>query len=563
MAPNVAQAHTPARLGFIGASWGQPCGPVNKRGSPTTFQLQQGANGQIGTTISRPGICYARAFRRKRSRALRRIENDWAYIPGFDRDKEQYVKPNLSDWAERNGIKEEGERQGQANQPPQHADRLDETEAKILAWVNTRADTCRNDVTNHLGDLERELATTDIDPNLEPRAMNIRSQSRQAGLAIDEVVDRHGDQLARQTAAVLRASADFDDFRRHAKLGNRLPDDHQRKNALVVIAACFAVEVILNAGLLMEVNAFGLVGAALQMALISAINVLVGGWTMGGLLRQAHHVSLFRKALAWLGIGALVPVAVLFNLAIGHFRDSMEAVLTDPDADVLRLGTDALERFAANPVGLDSFQSALLALVGFLFFCVASWKWLHRDDTYPQYGKRHRQLENVLDQYSQWRARVGKELKETYTRHQSAFDDEYHQLTMICPKAFEVRARAQKIVDDYTLHLGQYDHHLDFLLATYRTANRKARTEPAPPHFETVEQIDRDVLTPPSFSPPPESDLTRVFQSVDDASSELQGKYAQAMAKFPTLDALQNDRNPAPPSNPSHTSREPVGIAQP
>ncbi len=484
------------------------------------------------------------------------MASDWAYIPGFDREKEQYVKLDLGTWIKRNAIKDEGARQGKGNQPPRHADNLDETEAKILDWVNDRAKTCRNDVTNHLGDLERELATTDIDPNLEPKAKNIASRAKAAVLEIDEVVDRHRDHLPRQTEAVLQAKSDYDEFRRDAELRNRPADYGQRGSAIWVIVGCFVVEVVLNASLLMEVNAFGLVGAAFQMALISAVNIFVFGFAMGELLRQAHHVSLGRRALAWPAMGLLLAFAALFNLAIGHFRDSMEAILTDPAADVFMIGADTLDRFVDSPWGLDSFQSALLAFVGLLFFCVASWKWLHRDDVYPGYGRRHRFLEEVQDEYSGWRKDVCDQLKHKYKQHQSTLDDEYHQLQMICPKAFEVRARAKKIVDDYPIHLSQYDHHLEFLLAAYRTANLSARTEPAPPHFDAKEHVDKEILEPPAFAPPPESDLTRVFESVDVASSELQGKYAEALRRFPPLDDLLPRAGAARPFEPNEATGE-------
>ena len=467
------------------------------------------------------------------------MASDWAYIPGFDRGKEQYVTLDLADWVRKNGIKDEGARQGKGNQPPQGADSLDETEAKIVAWVNHRAENCRNDVTNHLGDLERELATAHIDPNLAPKAKAITLQARDAELEMDDVAVRHGDHLAQQKAKVRQGTRDFDEFRRNAGLGNRLPDYEQRKSAVWVIVGCFVVEVALNAGLLMQVNPFGLVGAALQMGLISAINIFVLGFAMGELLRQAHHVSLGRRLVAWLAMALVVALAMVFNLAVGHFRDSMEAVLTDPAADVFMIGADALDRFAADPPGLESFQSAMLALVGFLFFCVASWKWLHRDDVYPQYGRRHRRLEDVYDEYTGICDAARRELKGSYDRFKRALDDEYHQLTMICPKAFEVYARAKKIVHDYTIHLRQYGHHLDFLLATYRTANRNARTEPWPPHFDTKEHVDGEMLEPPSFEPPPESDPAPVFDSVHQAIDKLQRKYEEARKGIPTLEELR------------------------
>ena len=477
--------------------------------------------------------------------------SNWKSVPGFDRESEKYVTLDLDAWIKQNGIREEGERQGKLDQPPSDADGLDETESNILAWVNHRADTCRTDVTNHLVDLARDLATNDIDENLAPKAKYIAAQAGRATLEIDDVFSRHRAQLARSRISVMRAVRDMREFRDRAKLGNRDPDYEQRRSALWVILGCFIIEVALNASLLMEVNAFGLVGAAFQMALISAVNIFIFGFAMGELLRRTHHVSPGRKAVAALAMVLLVPLVVVFNLAVGHFRDSMEAILTDPTADVFAVGTDALVRFANSPFGLDSFQSAMLAFVGFLFYCVASWKWLGRDDVYPEYGSRHRRFTTVLDEYDTVCTKARKDLTDTYGRLQSHLDDEYHQMRLISPKAFEVRARAKNIVTDFTTHLNQYNHHVNFLMAAYRTANRNVRTEPWPPHFDTSERIDEALLKPPSFAPPPEADLTQVFDSLDAATSTLQRKYEEASQGIPTLDKLlhpeEAERSITPP----------------
>ena len=464
--------------------------------------------------------------------------SNWTSVPGFDRQTEKYITLDLNAWIKQNGIKEQGERQGKLNQPPPDTVGLDETESNIVAWVNHRAGTCRTDVSHHLVDLARDLATADIDENLDPKAERIATQAAGAALEIEDVFDGHHDRIARSRNSVQRAVADMHDFRLRAKLANRDPDYEHRRSALWVIVACFVIEVALNASLLMEVNAFGLVGAAFQMALISAINIFIFGFAMGELVRQAHHVSPGRKIAATLAMVTLIALAVVFNLAVGHFRDSMEAILTDPTADVFAVGADALVRFATGPIGLDSFQSAMLAFVGFLFFCVASWKWLGRDDVYPQYGSRHRRFTRVLDEYDALCTQARTELKRTYDRLQSRLEDDHHQMSLISPKAFEVRARAKNIVTDYATHLNQYNHHLDFLMAAYRTANRNARTEPCPPHFETTERVDAALLEPPSFAPPPEADLTRVFASLDAATSALQRKYEEARRGIPTIDEL-------------------------
>ena len=37
-------------------------------------------------------------------------------------------------------------------------------------------------------------------------------------------------------------------------------------------------------------------------------------------------------------MAVLIAAVIAFNLAIGHFRDSMQAVLADPSADIFSLG---------------------------------------------------------------------------------------------------------------------------------------------------------------------------------------------------------------------------------
>ena len=66
-----------------------------------------------------------------------------------------------------------------------------------------------------------------------------------------------------------------------------LPTTRTASGALPVILFCFAVEVVLNAALLMDVNAFGLIGSTVQMGLISAVNVLMGALAMGALVRPS------------------------------------------------------------------------------------------------------------------------------------------------------------------------------------------------------------------------------------------------------------------------------------
>lgn len=466
---------------------------------------------------------------------------DWDNEPGFDEVKERYVQLDLEAWLAKHGVREEGRRQGAANLPAPDADDLDATEKKILAWVNLRARICRGNVSDHLTDLERELVDMESDQDLEDLKLEVTELGRNGKLALGEQVKDGSNLLLAAKEAVREDTADFRAFRRRARL-TRQADYSHRRWSLPVILTCFVVEIVLNATLLMEVNAFGLVGSSIQMALISFINIFAAGLAMGFLLRQRNRVGVIHQSLAWIGIAFLLATTVAFNLAIGHFRDSMQAVVNDPSADVFALGTDVVDRFLANAAALDSFQSYLLALLGFLFFCIASWKWLQRDDPYPDYGRRHRQLQSRRDDYIGRYDTAQLDLKNVHDEFASKLEDRREQLKIKQSAWKDICVRGQHLVDDYKINLGQYPHDLDHLIEEYRTANRTARTEPAPRHFETRASVDADVIdTPPAFNPPPPTMLNDVMEHVHGAIEELQDEYSKAARRYPTLEELDGD----------------------
>ena len=463
---------------------------------------------------------------------------DWNNEPGFDRTREQYIQLDLNAWLKKHGIVDEGRKQGAANQPAPDDDMLDGTEAGIFDWVNRRAIVCRGNVGNHLADLVRELADMEDDQQLVTMRQRVGQMEQDARLAIERKVGEGRNALTTVEEAVREDNEEFRAFRRDNGL-SRQPDYSHRRSALPFIIVCFVIEVVLNASLLMEVNTFGLIGSTAQMGLISAVNVLICGLAMGSLLRRSGLRSLLPKLAAWIGILALLPLVVAFNLAVGHFRDSMQAVVNDPGANLMVLGNDVLTRFAEGPAALDSFQSYLLALLGFLFFCVASWKWLQRDDPYPDYGRRHRQLEGRRKEYLNRYDAVQEDLREVFAEHESKLEDVREQLEIKLSKWREICVRGRNLVAEFSVHMGQYPHDLEFLLSAYRTANQGARSQPPPRHFATIPQIEPTILNDaPAFEPPAETNLTEVMASVHHAIGQVQKVYQEAARRYRTLEEL-------------------------
>ena len=461
----------------------------------------------------------------------------WENRPGFDRETGTFNTPDPKGWAEKQGIAKDAETRGQDNQPPSDARALGDQEKKIVAWINQCARICRQDVTNFLSDLLRDLADKKVDDELQVRVQEIDEIKASARTDLAHQVDQGLDQLASPATELRKDEDDYANFCVQEGL-HRSANYAHRKSALVWILVFFGVEILLNASLLMDVNAFGLVGSIFQMGLISAVNILIGGFFAGGLLRQAHHRSTVRKILASLLFVIVLACIGTFNLAVGHFRDSMQAVLSDPTADILSLGNDALVRLSAEPFLLDSFQSAFLALLGILFFAVASWKWLRRDDPYPDFGRRHRQISRMRREYRQQLESLQNNLKEVYEKNRELLKDNRDKLVIQKGASEEMRLKGTDIVNEYSIQMRQYQLDLNWLLERWRTVNKDARSTPPPSYFDQEVQIDQDLLAAPTFDPPPDTPLALVMDAVHSAIKELDDYYSEIKPQYQTLHSI-------------------------
>ena len=463
----------------------------------------------------------------------------WEDIPGFDAVKEEYVQLHTDEWLTEHRIADEGQRRGAQNEPAATDDVLDSLEAEIVAWVNRRGRVCRENVSGHLANLERELENMETDVELDILAGTVGELRNDAAIALEEGLDAGRNGLAGPQSELRVGVAEFERFRRGAGI-TRLADYSHRGEAKWVIGPCFLVEIILNGTLLMDVMPTGLLGSVGLMGLISAVNVLILGLGMGVLLRQKNHVRTARKAMSWGGIAAIVLLILVFNLLVGHFRNSLLAV-EQAGTDPLTVGGDVFARAFAAPLDLGSFQTALLVLLGIAFFGISAWKWYQRDDPYPGYGKLHRQLKATQDAYLKAYEDAQERFSSTHQNHLRKLDDQRQALLAKQSTWRETRRRGQWLVRDYPTNALQYQADLNRMLAAYRSANRETRTEPAPPHFDLEKALDDAILEPPEFRPPAGTNIANVAESVHLAIEALQGDYRVKRREFPTLEVVERE----------------------
>ncbi len=468
---------------------------------------------------------------------------------GFDPVKKEYLPLDTKAWLKQNEIERKGRQQGEKNQPATESTELDSVESQIVAWIRERATICREDVTNCLLDLKRSLTETEDDHDLQALEQRVEEVKREAESRLAQEIERRRNAMSLREASVKDERAALEDFKNAANL-NRPADDSHRKSAWMWLAGFAIFEIILNATLLMDVNAFGLLGSIAQMAFISGLNVGAFGLAVGVLIRWNNHVSRFVKVMSWLGVAVLISFVLVFNLLVGHFRDSMQAVVSNYDVDLATLGGDTMDRLLAGPIDLGSFQSLLLVLVGCVCFAISAWKWWQRDDPYPRYGHRARQVAAAEQSFIKAFEETQKTLERALEDKFSLLEDIRHKLEIRRGHWKEVCEIGNHLVREYVHHLRQYQDDLNYLLQAYRTANRESRSTPPPERFESTEQVDPGLLQPPAFDPPPESRIERVRDTVHSAVTGLQDRLRDALASFRGLSALDNDeRNTATASS--------------
>ena len=197
----------------------------------------------------------------------------------------------------------------------------------------------------------------------------------------------------------------------------------------------------------------------------------------------------------------VVAVAVVWNLAVAHYREALPAdypptpevvgevaASADAEASECWLGPseadadgEAICLLLSNWFSLNGFQSYMLMLIGLLMCGSAAWKWLDMSDRYPGFGqleKQRRETEkHLLDERQDLLADLDDDLQSAVTKQHSIFNDPADAWTRAA-KAFDDLKQGHEELCDFAKDL---EEECRSAIETYRSANREApRSEPEP-----------------------------------------------------------------------------------
>ena len=471
--------------------------------------------------------------------------SDWTKVPGWDPAKQEYVDLDCEQWIRENKIREAGKEDGEQEFPASDAVQPNEMYHKILDWVNGRGKACHAEVSRYLGQL-RDALELESGEGMAPIQFTVQDLR---GDGIVKLTDRaqvdRSDLLEMQREA-LDARAALAAFKERAKLERPAQYD-DRETWYWWLVGIVVVEALANAMMLAGVHEYGLLGAIVIMLAVGVVNAGILGGLIGEGWRQKYSVELLPKVGGWLMVALGTTGMILWNLLVGHFRDSMLAVATRAASGASSLGElladDTPQRFAANLFGLEAMLSWLLALIGAGCCIFAATKWLGRDDVYPGYGKVHRAEADLSKDYRDATTNRRANLKRIYEEYTERIWDQQRQVENKKGNHQRITDSARRVVREFPMHVDMYQKHLDHIIAAYRDANEKARASTSPEFFRSPYPIDQDMLQAPSWRGVRKPDYDEDWEGFQQARDDIRTAYEHARDGYPTLEDRVEEGN--------------------
>ena len=455
---------------------------------------------------------------------------------GFNPVTAAYIEPDYEGWAQYQAIEQRGRDDGLENFPPSNQLTHDGTHVKIHSYITELATTCRQEVTQYLGDLMATINAVHDEVGLEVLKGHAKQIAEDAKGDYDGRAAQDTAELEPKLNQYRQQEVGLAEFRRKHRLGSRLAEDSKHLIAWLWIVAIMIAESAFNAFMLADVSPSGLIGALSTTVIITAVNVLTGVFFIGEGWRNTNSVRGITRARGYSQVILMVLLLIAFNILVAHGRDAMQI----HEAELRRGGTlDALAGVSQNawaqfleaPLTFESFKAPLLMVAGFVCFLLASWKGYERDDWYPGYGAISRMTAEVREDYQTRREEATEALRNRHNEAGKALEDLLYEAQSKHDEYQTLCDRGRNACKDYPLHMERYNSYLAELLQMYRDANVKARQEPAPEYFWKRVSLDVKILAAPEFDPPPRPDVSKLAQEIVMRRTELQAHYDNILAK--------------------------------
>lgn len=312
----------------------------------------------------------------------------------------------------------------------------------------------------------------------------VKRSPREFQVKAEAIVQEAGDELASVYQKKLEEEKNYRLFKVYHGLQRDAAPARSLFEAWAYITMMLALDGCLNAFFFKDIGALGLADGFLIAAVIAACNIAIGFMIGWGPLRYFGHR--FKLHLLWaIPVFALLVVAVgAFNWGVAHFRDLVQVNTEGGLRDVWSTLRD-------KPLGLLSFPSYLMGLVGIGIAVYAAARAYTMFDSYPWYGWFYKRMKGAETDFLTRVAPVKDKIQKESEGFVSAAARDYEKFTNA---AHELLADYDKIIgriDDYHASARTIEDACNAAIRTYQFSNEQVRTSPRPAYFGTPLLLQR------------------------------------------------------------------------
>ncbi len=450
-------------------------------------------------------------------------------------------------------IEEKGAEYGEKNYPGSDTSRLSDVELEITSLI--QQEKARAQTTFALGHEAIKTSAAAASKDLEGVIIEDVFQTTEADF--EKIGTEASDELHNQADIIAQAKQDIATFKDENRLNRDASIPSNRMLFWGIIAVFFLIEAIVNAAILSRV--MGIVFALVTTMTIAFINVAVGGLIGQFPMRWIFHIS---RTLKLAGVALILSGSAFivgFNLFVAHFRSvasefqtlSLEEATAEQFTSMLNFGGIAFQNFISNPIGIESFESWIMFIVGCLFALIAAIDIFFMTDRYPGYGRLVEHLRGANRKYAELRAHFLEVLEHCRDNALATVRRNKRIMPILIDRLQSLKAEYTRLSAEFLAHTEYLERICNALLQKFRGANTRARSEPPPNYFESDWEIGQEkleaniepaeLIIDVEFVKKARNDADQLDDKIADFSTKINASYKMAIERVKSIRAVRQD----------------------
>ena len=379
-----------------------------------------------------------------------------------------------------------GDDDGKKNIPSSTTTSQGSNEQQIIASFSGVLTERKNQAISHVQDLDRQFGNM----KLSEMVSQLNTFARNAKNSFEKVIQKAADELQQSKSSFESFNKKYEKF----KSQNNLEYDPHYPPSRVLLFSILFIEVLIetffNFSFFKDVSEDYIIGGVITAFFLSLINVGVLGWFFGkNCFWYKNHTDKNKKIFGWSSFGVFLILAIALNYFVANYR----AIATKATTNETVFNFSEVFGNMFSLIHPLSLNDLFLFLIGFVAAIIAFVTSYNMDDNYPGYGKIHRQLQDIREEYNETKSIIEEELDSI----QKQQIKDVSKLSDDLRVSYNVSTSIIADEETYLLKLknshGYLEQTCNVCLRKYQENNESARSKTKPKYFGKKYKFNDDL----------------------------------------------------------------------